>query len=568
MEAKRTIKLNQYRILLFFLFIPFFLFSLWKLSLDYGISYDESIHKNYGYFIYYYLSSFGKNPIALSYLNLPYYGGAYDFMSFLFSKIMQKIFNEVSLYEFRHFFNGIIASIAYFSVYFIGKTLHSKLLGFLSVLCLLLIPEYMGHSFMNPKDIPFASFYTLSILLMIFHINSNNKFLFYMLSLTIGLSIGVRILGVLLWVNFFVLQIIDLYKIDKDKRDYKNFLIKILALGFISYLVAISTWPFLLKYPLKGAYLSLKTMSDFPWAGDMKILGQIYKPAEIGRIYIYIMFLYTLPDFILLIVILSLLSVVYFLWKKDFTWINQKVLILIIGSLFPLILITVTGSTLYNGYRQVFFIIPSFVVFLLYLILRFFESIQSKFFIVLPTFLISVLMVDTGITMYQMHPYEYVYFNRIVSGGMEKGASLFDVDYWSIGFKEASEYLIQLNINSQSSITVGNTATPEQTDYYLNRDAFKLEEDHFFSSMKNLNSTSINDPINQKYLRDYHQRNYTVSRVKYSYTEDTKNSDYLIGDTIVRNQKELNGNPIYIVKRLSIPICIIYQKKSEPSHKN
>lgn len=568
MEGNNTTKLNKHRILYLFLFIPFFLFSLWKLSLDYGISYDESIHKNYGYFIYYYLSSFGKNPIALSYLNLPYYGGAYDFLSFLFPKILQNIFNENSLYEFRHFFNGIIASIAYFSVYYIGKIMHSKLLGFISVLCLLLIPEYMGHSFMNPKDIPFASFYTLSILLMIYNLNSNKKFLFYLLTLSIGLSIGVRILGVLLWINFFVVQFLEIYKIDKDKRDYKIFLFKILVLGFISYLVAISTWPYLLKYPLKGAYLSLKTMSDFPWAGDMKILGQIYKPVEIGRIYIYIMFLYTLPDFILLLIILSLVSVAYFIWKKDFSWVNQKVIILVLGSLFPLLLITATGSTLYNGYRQVFFIIPGIVVLLLYLILRFLESIRSKSFTIISIITISVLMVDTAFTMFQMHPYEYVYFNRLVSGGMKKGSELFDVDYWSIGFKEASEFLIQHNLNSQSSYTVGNTATPEQTDYYLNRDAFTLEEKHFYSTMKNLNSTNINETKNQKYLRDYHQRNYTVSPVKYSYTEDTKNSDFLIGDTIIRNQKELNGPPIYIVKRLSIPICIIYQKKIETIHKN
>ncbi len=556
------------KIISLFIIPPLFLLFLWFFSLDYGISYDESIHKNYGYFIYFYLSTFGKNPIALSYLNLPYYGGTYDFYSFVFTSFMQKTFNQNYLYEYRHFFNGLIASISYFSIYYIGKTLHSKLLGLLSVICLLLIPEYMGHSFMNPKDIPFASFYTLSILILSLYVSKpKSRILFFMLTIAIGLTIGVRILGILLWINYFFLEITETLKKEKQKRDYKNFYKKILLLGLLSYFIAISTWPFLLKNPVKGAYLTLKTMSDFPWAGDMKVLGELYKPADLGRIYIYIMFLYTLPDFILGIILITIISLVYFFIKKDFSWLNKKVHILMMGTLLPLFLITVSGSTLYNGYRQVFFIIPSFIVLFLYLIFKFFEAIRSKVIILGSAIILFVLMIDTGNTMYQMHPYEYIYFNRLFSGGMEKGSKLFDVDYWSIGFKEASEYMLTIENSNQKPYKISNSATPEQTDYYLNREAYSIEENIFLASMKNLNSSTINDIKIKKYLQDYHIRNYTITPVKYAHSKDSLSSDFFISDTIIRNKKEFIGDPIYTIERLSIPICSIYQKKEESTNK-
>jgi hypothetical protein len=550
------------KLLLYFSGIPLFLSFLWFLSLDYGISYDESLHKNYGYFIYFYLISLGKNPLALSYINLAYYGGTFDFYSFLFTKSMQTLFNQNYLYEYRHFFNGLIATIGYVSLYFIGKLLHSRLLGIVSVVCLLFIPEYVGHTFINPKDIPFASFYTLSIMLLILYKEKpNNKLIFYLLAVCIGLALGVRILGVFLWIIFFTIHTIDFLKEKKEFQNFRHYFLKLLILGSISYLVAISTWPFLLKNPIQGAYLSLKTMADFPWDGQMKFLGQLQKPSEIGRSYIYILFMYTLPDFMLLIIVSAIGSIAYFLYKRNSSPWNSKTLILFMGSIFPLVLITITGSTMYSGYRQVFFIIPSALILFLFFIIILLEELNTPSISYSFSIVIHILMIDTGYTIYKMHPYEYIYFNRSFSGGMEKGSKLFDIDYWSISLKEASEYL-STHVPKQDVVyRISNTATPDQTDYYLNRNAYMQEETFFYHSMKNLNRTTINDPNNQLILKNYHSRIYSVTQVHFPYTDDSIQSDFLLSDTVIRHRKDFIGEPIYTVERLSIPICSIYKRK-------
>ena len=56
--------------------------------------------------------------------------------------------------------------------------------------------------------------------------------------------------------------------------------------------------------------------------------------------------------------------------------------------------------------------------------------------------LLLVMLTPGIIEIVRLHPYQYVYYNQFV-GGTEGAAGLYELDYWSISFREMLEYVNQ-----------------------------------------------------------------------------------------------------------------------------
>jgi len=104
----------------------------------------------------------------------------------------------------------------------------------------------------------------------------------------------------------------------------------------------------------------------------------------------------------------------------------------------PLTVVIILKSTLYDGWRQMFFIYVPFLMMIVFSIdylakIKYGKSIY---------YLLSLYFVAVAIQMYQHHPYQHVYFNeslRFVQ--TSKLETLFELDYWGISYKEQLEYL-------------------------------------------------------------------------------------------------------------------------------
>src|SRR6185436_12983386 len=62
------------------------------------------------------------------------------------------------------------------------------------------------------------------------------------------------------------------------------------------------------------------------------------------------------------------------------------------------------------------------------------------------------------------HPYESIYFNRLVAGGMVRGAARYETDYWGSSYKEAVEWLVA---HHADPARVANVSAPFLTGQYL-----------------------------------------------------------------------------------------------------
>lgn len=113
---------------------------------------------------------------------------------------------------------------------------------------------------------------------------------------------------------------------------------------------------------------------------------------------------------------------------------RREVLVLTaIWFVLPLAGFIINRTPLYDNFRQVFFILPP--VFLVAGIV--FEKIKRP---VLQVALIVLCVLPGAVDGIRLHPYEYIYYNRFI-GGVEGAFRRFELDYWGTSYREAAQWI-------------------------------------------------------------------------------------------------------------------------------
>ena len=89
---------------------------------------------------------------------------------------------------------------------------------------------------------------------------------------------------------------------------------------------------------------------------------------------------------------------------------------------------------------------------------------------------IAVGLMTTIADMIALHPYESVYFNRLIAGGLRAAAGSYETDYWGNSYREGVEWLVTHYGPSASAtqpIRVASCSHPLSTRYFLPADRFR-----------------------------------------------------------------------------------------------
>jgi len=98
-----------------------------------------------------YYASWMQDTTALGWWNLYIYGGAFDVPATLLTQI-----SPLGYYETRHAFNAAIGILGVVGTWKLARALGGPRAALIATVLLALTPNYLGHMFNNPKDIPFA----------------------------------------------------------------------------------------------------------------------------------------------------------------------------------------------------------------------------------------------------------------------------------------------------------------------------------------------------------------------------------------------------------------------------
>lgn len=409
---------------IFFALIVFCIFT-YK---DYSISPDEYLHIDYGELVYNYLTTFFQDKSFKTYHNLKFYGGWLDLVATVFGKVLN-IEKGLGLYYLKHLITALIGVLGCYGTYLLSKKFVSEKSALCSALLLFTATAYNGQLFYNPKDIPFAAGYIFSIYYLLQYFEKSDRKNFIFLIISIGLTLGIRAGGVLLYLYF-----VFTYLFKKDfsqwfKKDNLLFAVKSGVLLFLgSYFLAALAWPYLLYKPFKGLYESILVVSNFGWDGDVLFSGRYFFSKTPPWNYLPQMFAIKSPALIAVgFYGLPLFLLYQMLIKKKG---NRDISLLIVIAIFPIFYAIMKGSTVYNGIRQFLFTLPLMVVLAVY----FWEQVIGKRAVY---FFITQVIVSS-IAIYQYYPYQYIVYNEFV-GGTKKADGKYELEYWSMSRAEAAK---------------------------------------------------------------------------------------------------------------------------------
>jgi Dolichyl-phosphate-mannose-protein mannosyltransferase len=449
---------------------------------DYGLTWDEEVQKTYGEHVLDWYSSLFRDSQALSLSNLYLYGGFFDIIAQLAAKV-----SPIGVYETRHLINTSFGLLGICTAYRLGSYIYNPAGGFFSALFLTLTPVFYGHLFNNPKDIPFATLFLLALFFTIRSYDSLPRIpwsLIFKIGISVGLAMGIRVAGVMLlahlaalWAFGFLSQYFLNHKRSKPKILFQFATLAglLLAVTMTAWVTMLLCWPWAQVSPIENTLKALQGTAHFDWRGTVFFGGHDIPAVDLPWTYLPTWLAISLPEFYFVSLGVGCFLAYRFVSTADKTpyQIGQLIKVGLLAFVFcsPILAAIVLNSTVYDAIRQLLFVLPPLAILAGVSFASLLRSNAKALIKYGFAAVIFLCMSITAIDMIQLHPYQSVYFNRAVAGGLSSASKRFETDYWGSSYKEGARWVIlNYRVDTSSKIRVANCSAPFQTGYFFEKD--------------------------------------------------------------------------------------------------
>lgn len=415
---------------------------------DYGVTWDEDVHFAYGYHVVDYYASLFRDRTALSWMNLYYYGAAFDAATVLFAKV-----SPLGGYETRHLLNVLVGLVGIIGCWKLARQLAGPRAAFWSALLLLLIPNYYGQMFNNPKDIPFAAasiwaLYYIARLLPALPCPPLSLAL--RLGLALGLALGVRV-GGLLQLCYLALAVLALLGWRAWRARAPMLFVRQLGESLwrlavpvvvVAYPIMLLCWPWAQLDPVGNPLRALSEFSQHSYPYRTLFDGRYYFAARLPIDYLPVHIIVQLPELVLALLVAGLPLCVLRLLRAPLE--PERMIaygLVCFAVLFPVAYAMAIHAILFDGMRHFIFVLPPIACIAGIVLDRISAALpgpNSKRLAGAALFVYLGLHVSL---MAQLHPDQYVYYNSMV-GGVPGAAGRFKLDYWANSYDEAVHGLV------------------------------------------------------------------------------------------------------------------------------
>ena len=450
-----------YSTLIFFITI----LAIGFLSVDnYGTTNDEYTQRLSGFITLNYLGELFLPEITNKYTfdknfpsfdNMPdqlrYYGGTILHTPLAFLEILFGIEDKKNIFLFKHYI--------YFTIYFLSLICFFDILkkryknwkyGILGVVLLFLSPRIFANSFYNNLDIPFMAFLLIATCFGLRFLNKPNKKYIFLFSFFSAISIDIRLIGILL--PFFICTtfLINGFK----KKNLKKTLLTLISVFLSTILMIILFWPMLWENPIQNMIKVILNLANHPLNLNVFFLGKTISVTDVPWYYLFTWIFISTPILNISLFFFGILTFLTILFGINKRMKLKDLDINFIFLIFVPILIPITlGSTLYNGWRHVYFIYPYMVYFMVFFVFFIIEKIDLKKFRFIPQIVLIIGLLDVGFWMIKNHPHQYVFFNKLFRKNISKS---FELDYIAASYKENLDYLV--NFEKRDSYFIFNSS--------------------------------------------------------------------------------------------------------------
>jgi hypothetical protein len=189
------------------------------------------------------------------------------------------------------------------------------------------------------------------------------------------------------------------------------------------------TWPYLWPDPVGHFLETVQIMSRHPWPGEVLFNGAVYPANDLPASYLPTLLAIQLTEPVWALFVAGLAVAAFGVARRQSTRLELLALTAV-WFLVPLIAFVVLRPTLYDNFRQAFFIVPP-IFFVAGLA---FDLVRKP---LLQGALIAVVILPGLIASVRLHPYEYVYYNQF-RGGLPAAVDRFELEYWGTSYREAA----------------------------------------------------------------------------------------------------------------------------------
>jgi hypothetical protein len=415
---------------------------------DYGLSWDDYAHSEYGALLLRFYASGLRDQRALSWVNLYYYGGGFDLVAALAAKLL-----PLSLFETRRLLGAALGIIGLFVTWRIGRRMGGPPAGLIALALLAACPAYYGHMFMNPKDSPFAVTMAIFLLGAVRALEEYPRLSVATGTLVgagFGLAFGSRVLGAfgaieaLAALALIVAVEARAHGMRAAGARLGHFVLALLPALVLAYAVMALVWPWSAAAPL-NPIRAVEYFSHFfekPW--QELFAGRLIAVPDMPRGYVPTLFALTLPPILSLLGLAGAVGALVAAFRRS-TPTNRRAILLLIAlaALLPLAVTIALRPAMYNGIRHFVFVLPPLAV-LGGLAGAFLVDAASRWWRFAPIAGALLLLAGVGsaaAAMVRLHPYEYTYFNWL-AGGVSGARDRYMLDYWGLSLKQASQALL------------------------------------------------------------------------------------------------------------------------------
>ena len=335
----------------------------------------------------------------------------------------------------RHLFTFLLSFGGLAAVYQLAaRRFQDWRMGLLACTWLLLSPRMFAESFYNDKDAVFMALFAIATNTAVRLLQRPTAGRVFWHALACAIAIDVRVAGVI--IPAATVALLGWRAVRHEMR-WARALATLAGYGVCTAALVVAFWPYLWAAPLANFFAAFRNMAAFRWGGEVLYFGSMVPATSLPWHYAPVWIGITTPVLYLGLGLLGIgLVVRELIRQRGRLWADEGQMqdLLFVGlSLGPLLAVIGLHSVLYDGWRQLYFVYPAF---LLLAVRGWAAAWRARPRLVGSLTALSALVVAGQ--MVAAHPLQMVYFNALAGTNV---AERFELDYWGLGYQEDLTYI-------------------------------------------------------------------------------------------------------------------------------
>ena len=415
----------------------------------YGLTWDEPFQRRTAEFVAAYVLD-GDDALLGSESRA--YGIAFE-LPLLFAERLLGLEDSADVWRTRRLLtHGFFLAGGSFAWLLALRLTGSRAVALFALLMFLLHPRIWAHSFFNTKDVPALVMFIVCLFLIHRAFRKDTAAAFLLAGIGVGLLTGTRLVGLLFFAAVPGLRALDLV-LAADASERRRVAVAVAAFALAAVATLYAVWPWLWTDPLARSAEAFELLSRFPPVRDGFALfrGSLVRMDDLPPEYVPWWFAITAPPFVLLAGLAGGGGTLYEAVRRPSGALRNTdarfQLLLVACLVLPVLYIVLRDSTLYNGWRHVYFLWAPFCV-LAALGLHRLAALAARRIGPGGQYAVHALaaagVASTVVAIATLHPYQYVHFNLLVDRTTpDYLRSQYPMDYWRSSIRNGIEWLLE-----------------------------------------------------------------------------------------------------------------------------